>query len=90
MPRLSEFFGIVIYIYWSETGQHNAPHFHAQYGGDEAVFSIPDAEILAGALPRRQVRLVQAWAELRASELEQAWDRAVKNEQPGTIPPLKR
>lgn len=58
MPRISGFFGIAIYIYWSETGRHNAPHFHAQYGGDEAVFSIPDAEILAGALPRRQVRLV--------------------------------
>ncbi|WP_420454505.1 DUF4160 domain-containing protein [Rubrivirga sp.] len=90
MPRLSEFFGIAVYLYWSETGRHNAPHFHAQYGGDEAVFSIPDAEILAGTLPRRQVRLVQAWAELRTHELEQAWARAVNNEPPGTIPPLKR
>ena len=49
MPRLSEFFGIAIYLYWGETGQHHAPHFHAQYGGGEAVFSIPDAEVLAGA-----------------------------------------
>lgn len=88
MPRVSEFFGIAIYIYFSERGRHNAPHFHAQYGDDEAVFSIPDAEILAGALPRRQVRLVQAWAELRAEELEQAWDRAVNNESPGNIAPL--
>ena len=90
MPRLSEFFGIAIYLYWGETGQHNAPHFHAQYGGGEAVFSIPDAEILAGSLPRRQVRLVQAWAELRTEELEQAWTRAVNHKQPGTIEPLKR
>ncbi|MEL6770398.1 MAG: DUF4160 domain-containing protein [Bacteroidota bacterium] len=90
MPRLSEFFGIAIYLYWSETGRYNAPHFHAQYGGDEAGFSIPDAEILAGSLPRRQVRLVQAWAELRAEALEQAWERAVNNEQPGTIEPLRR
>ena len=58
VPRLSEFFGIVIYLYWGETGQHNTPHFHAQYGGDEAVLSIPGADILAGALPRRQMRLV--------------------------------
>ncbi|MEM8601274.1 MAG: DUF4160 domain-containing protein [Bacteroidota bacterium] len=58
MPRLSEFFGIAIYLYWSETGRHNAPRLclqqgHAQYGGGEAVFSIPDAMILAGSLPRR-------------------------------------
>lgn len=45
--------------------------------------------MLAGGLPRRQVRLVQAWAELRAEELEQAWRRAVNNEHPGTIEPLK-
>ena len=89
MPRVSEFFGITIYLYFGEGGQHNAPHFHARYGGGEAVFSIPDAEILAGALPRRQVRLVQAWAEIRSDELEQAWGRAVNNELPGTIDPLR-
>ena len=90
MPRLSEFFGIAIYLYWTETGRHNASHFHARYGSYEAVFSIPDAELLAGALPRRQRRFVEAWAELYAEELEQAWDRAVNNEHPNPIPPLTR
>lgn len=89
MPRISEFYGIAIYLYFGESGTHNAPHFHARHGDDEAVFSIPDAEILAGTLPRRQFRLVQAWAELRTDELEQAWGRAVNNEQPGTIEPLR-
>ena len=41
MPRLSEFFGIIISIYWGDTGLHNAPHFHARYAEFEAVFSIP-------------------------------------------------
>ena len=90
VPRISEFFGIAVYLYWTETGRHNAPHFHARYGGYEAVFSIPDAELLAGALPRRQRRLVEAWAELHAERLEQAWGRAVNNEPPGPIPPLIR
>ena len=90
MPRISEFFGIAIYLYWTDTGQHNAPHFHAQYGGYEAVLSIPDADVLAGSLPRRQTRLVQAWAELNAAELKQAWSRAVNNEPPGNIPPLRK
>ncbi len=89
MPRLSEFFGIVISLYWAEPG-HHAPHFHARYGSYAAVFSIPDAELLAGSLPRRQRRLVEAWAELYAEELEQAWACAVHNEHPGTIPPLTK
>ncbi len=29
MPRLSEFYGIVISLYWAE---HPPPHFHARYG----------------------------------------------------------
>ena len=29
MPRISEFYGIVVEMYWSD---HNPPHFHAKYG----------------------------------------------------------
>lgn len=29
MPRISSFFGIVIYMYFKD---HNPPHFHAIYG----------------------------------------------------------
>ncbi|WP_420454011.1 DUF4160 domain-containing protein [Rubrivirga sp.] len=90
MPRISEFFGITIYLYWADVSRHAAPHFHAKHAGREAVFSIPDAEILAGALPGRQTKLVQGWAALYAEELEQAWGRAVENQAPGTIPPLTK
>lgn len=89
MPRISEFFGIVIAIYYDDAGQHSKPHFHAQYAEHRAVFSIPEGELLAGYLPRRQRRLVQAWAALRESELEQAWARALNMEPPGTIEPLR-
>ncbi len=60
MPRVSEFFGISIYLYFGDRKQHSSPHFHAEYGDDEAVFSIPEADVLAGSLPRRQTRFVQA------------------------------
>ncbi len=90
MPRISEFFGIAIYLYWADVNRHAAPHFHAMYAGREAVFSIPDAEILAGALPGRQTKLVQGWAALYTEELEQAWNRAVEKQAPGTIPPLTK
>ncbi|MDX1621000.1 MAG: aspartate carbamoyltransferase catalytic subunit, partial [Nitriliruptorales bacterium] len=37
--KLSEFFGISIYMYW---GDHGPPHFHARYGGEKASISIED------------------------------------------------
>ncbi len=89
MPRVSEFFGIVIAVYYDDAGQHSRSHFHAQYAEHRAVFSIPEAEVLAGYLPRRQRRLVQAWAALREAELEQAWRCALNLEPPGTIEPLR-
>ena len=34
VPKISEFFGIAIYVYWRE---HGPPPFHAVYGGEEAL-----------------------------------------------------
>lgn len=89
MPRVSEFFGVLIYLYPGDDNRHHAPHFHAYYAEHAAVFGIPGAEILAGSMPRRQVRFVQAWAYARQDELEQAWSRAVNGEPPGVIDPIR-
>jgi hypothetical protein len=59
--RLSEFYGIVIYMCWSD---HHPPHFHAIYGSHEAQVRIDDGTIVAGDLPRIAARLVREWAEL--------------------------
>ena len=37
MPIISEFFGIKIYMYWSE---HYPEHFHAEYGKFKVLVSI--------------------------------------------------
>lgn len=37
MPRISIFFGIVIYMYYDD---HDPPHFHALYEGMEATFDF--------------------------------------------------
>ncbi|MBI4945912.1 MAG: DUF4160 domain-containing protein [Bacteroidetes bacterium] len=34
MPAISQFYGIVIYMYFKE---HNPPHFHAKYGEYEIL-----------------------------------------------------
>ena len=73
MPRLSEFYGIVVYMYWLD---HQPPHFHAIYGSDEALVRIADAAFLAGSLPRTAARLVREWTELYRTDLLDNWDRA--------------
>lgn len=49
MPRISEFYGIAVYIYYRD---HNPPHFHAIYGELEAIIEIRTGRILEGRLPR--------------------------------------
>jgi hypothetical protein len=41
-----------------DLGRHNLPHIHVEYQDEEAVFSIPDGQLLAGNLPQRQKRMV--------------------------------
>lgn len=48
MPELSRFGGMVIYMLFHDTGQHNKPHVHVYYGDFEAAIGI-DGELLAGA-----------------------------------------
>jgi hypothetical protein len=76
-------------MYFYDTGKHNLPHLHAEYQDDEAVFSILDGEIIAGSLPRKQRRLVQAWIELYQESLMVDWKLAVSGHEPFRIEPLK-
>ena len=66
-------FGVVIAMYYND---HNPPHFHAEYTGDEASFSIDTLEILEGELSRRARALVVEWASLHRRELVANWERA--------------
>ena len=89
MPELSRFFGIVIRMF-SEVGvQHQTPHFHAYYQEEVGIFSIEPVELIAGSLPRRQQRLVEAWAELHQQELMADWDILQQGRTPQSIEPLK-
>lgn len=48
MPTISEFFGILIRMYYDD---HNPPHFHAYYGAFEAIITIDTLEVLEGTYP---------------------------------------
>lgn len=84
MPRISEFYGITILMFF---GDHNPPHFHARYAGRTARVAL-DGTVLEGQLPGRAARLVKEWVTLHGDELGKCWDRVVNHEPPGTIEPL--
>lgn len=86
MPELCRFYGIVIRMYFDD---HAPPHFHALYGGDEALVGIESLAVLQGRLPPRARGLVVEWAALRQGELREAWNRASQLEPPGRIAPLE-
>lgn len=87
MPTLSMFYGIIIRMYFAP-GEHNPPHFHAYYNKYKASFDIETLEIIDGQLPRKQMRLVQAWAELHQDELRADWELASSGEPVYKIDPL--
>jgi Domain of unknown function (DUF4160) len=88
MPRISAFYGIVIWMYYDEMPHRGRPHFHATYGNDEATIDIESLVIIAGELPPRGLRLVVEWAKAHQSELRVDWDRARRHEPLLPIDPL--
>ena len=48
------------------------PHVHAIYSEYEMSIDF-DGNILAGELPRKQTKLVEAWVLLHTDELNAAW-----------------
>jgi len=85
MPRISAFYGILIYMYFSERG---APHFHAVYGDYQASISLRGQRVLEGSLPPRALALVRLWARLHRDELEINWALARAGRPLRMIPPL--
>lgn len=88
MPIISMFYGIIIRLYVLDNQHHNLPHIHAKYAEFEASIGVDDGEVLAGNLPRKQLRLVQAWIEIHRDELMADWLLAAEGEKPYKIAPL--
>lgn len=88
MPEICRFYGIIIKMLYSDTVQHHKPHIHAYYQDYEASVGI-DGELLAGSMPVKQLKLIQAWLVLHEDELYAAWNKAVQNIPFGKIEPLQ-
>lgn len=77
MPTISMFYGIIITM---NSNEHNPPHFHAEYQDYKAVYDF-DGNVLKGKMPKKQRKLIAAWAELHKDELTANWS-LIMNEQP--------
>jgi len=89
MPAISLFYGVVISMFYRESQQHHAPHFHASYAEHEAVFGIADGSLIAGSLPNNKRLLVEAWLEIHREDLMSNWMLCRNGQAPLPITPLQ-
>ena len=68
--------------------EHNPPHFHAQYQNFNAVFDM-DGELIKGEMPKKQIKLISAWAEIHRDELLANRELAITDQPLYKIDPLK-
>ncbi len=72
MPIISQFYGILIYMYREIGGHHNEPHIHIKYNEFEVVMNFKGKK-LSGKIPPKQRKLVTAWIILHEEELNAVW-----------------
>lgn len=86
MPTISMFRGIKVYINWRD---HQPPHFHATYGGQEVIVLIRDLEVMEGSIPSKQLKMLLGWAAFHQEELLENWVLAENKQELFAIEPLK-
>ena len=86
MPEICRFYGIIIAMFFDD---HNPPHFHARYGGNNAVIDINNLNVLEGKIPPRAMNMVIEWAKSHQDELLKDWELAKNRQNPEKIEPLK-
>lgn len=82
------FYGIIIRMYCAP-GEHNPPHFLAYYQDHKSIIDINYCDIIEGSLPKKQLKLVLAWAEIHKDESLANWELSMNSELPFEIEPLK-
>ena len=73
MPVLSNFYGIIIKMYFQQS-EHNPPHIHAIYGEYIGAIDIKTGELLEGDLPNRALKLIDEWLDIHREEVLKIWE----------------
>ena len=74
MPIIATVAGVKIYMYYKD---HNPPHFHAEYSGEEEVFDLK-GKSMKGSINSKKSKKVRKWAESNKDFLEEKWDEFQK------------
>ncbi len=72
MPIISQFYGIIIKMFFKDEDKHHKEHIHVEYAEYEATFDF-FGNLLAGELPKKQKKLVEAWILIHSEELNALW-----------------
>jgi len=84
MPEISRFYGIIIYMFFSD---HKPPHLHVKYQDYEAIIDF-EGGIVHGDIPRRALTLLFEWIDLHREELLDNWKRIEERRPLNKINPL--
>lgn len=84
MPEISRFYGIVVFMLYRD---HDPPHFHARYAGDEISVEIDSGEV-TGSMSRRALRMIEEWRATHCDELMANWNAARESRALKRIEPL--
>ena len=88
MLLISQFYGILIRMFFNDQEQHHLAHFHAVYGEYSGSFTL-DGELINGNIPKKQQKLVAAWATIHQDELEALWKSILETGEYFTIKGLE-
>ena len=72
MPIISQFYGIIITMFYNEPENHHKPHLHARYNGLKASYDL-DSNKISGDMPPKQEKLIQVWIQIHKEELDSLW-----------------
>ena len=75
-------------MYREKASKHNLPHIHAKYSGYEITMTF-DGEVLNGTMPKKQLKLIQAWCAIHEESLVANWNLLIEKGQSFKIEPLK-
>lgn len=88
MPIISQFYGIIIQMFFDENQKHHKEHIHVRYNKYEIVYDF-NGNILEGNLPNKQKKLVEAWILIHREELQSLWNFMQEKGETFKIEPLK-
>ena len=88
MPVVSQFYGIIITMYFKDNEKHHLPHLHAEYAEYDVVFDF-QGNIITGKIPAKQRKMIEVWIAIHQEELQSLWTLMKEYNQFFKIDPLQ-